>query len=162
MLLPTERWFSWLMGELGFAALILSLCVDGFGFVGGAVALLCFLIGWSSATPANRFGRELEASIGRRLRVRTWDTHLRDGDCDEFELVSLLPLGAGLSLHLRVGDSQRVAWLKLAQPTTLEIDADHVRIGFAGYVSWDGQRLPGPTGQRSPGLIEIDFIAPVP
>ena len=158
MLLPRDSRSRSILILFAIAALALAVFVPSLRVVGvmfGGIAMCLVATGASHAT---RVGHVLAPMIGRRFRVRVWQQPLPEAGADIVELIDVHALGAGLLLRLRVPDTQRNAWLKLAQPSDLVRDDHKIAVRFNGYVSWDGTRIKGPDGQRAPGDAAFELL----
>lgn len=102
----------------------------------------------SLLSPAGRLAETIFPMKGHRVQVSVWGAEIPAMTGGEFQLESVVAIGAGLHFFLRSDGGLR-GDLKVPQPASATVTADSVEIQKAKYVSWKGQRIKPPQDCRS-------------
>jgi hypothetical protein len=138
---------------LGLAALAVALVDTKFRFLAVFVGLVCFFIAGTLLSKATQIAQSLRPLVKRTVRVEVWGRPLPDSSQPLFQIDSIRALGAGLLIHLRATSGGPRSLLKVAQPTSMTLNQDHIEISDAAYVSWAGTKLKPAVGTKMPALV---------
>lgn len=143
---------------VGLAALSSALFDWTFRLLGLSVGAPLVILSFSLLGRTGRFAESLQPLAGRSMRLAIWGAPPPGPGDSVFRIESITLLGFGLWIHARREGGGTLSKLKIAQPTTLSFDGARAEIGFAGYVQWDGRRIPGPDGRRAPGAVSLSPV----
>jgi hypothetical protein len=123
----------------------------GFITLGAAAAIL--LLAGTALSIAGRSARGLRSFVGSEVRVLARGAPLPASQGQPFRVESVMALGAGLNIHLRIEGETKRTLLKVAQPREVRITEGRLEIGGAAYVQWAGQRLKPAEADAAPALV---------
>lgn len=140
---------------LGLGALATVAAGSPFRYLGAAVGLPLLFLSVCILGKTGRFARALRPLARKAVRVEVWGQPLHAAGGDPLTIESVTLLGVGLWIYLRAGSEGPRAKLKVAQPTSLNLDGARAEISFAGYAQWAGRKVKSPEGRMRPGTVEL-------